>query len=103
MTNELVTKNVVLRNEIELGIVIPTIKSRVSKISRDKGNCIQIIVVHDMVVQPIKIFVECVGVIMDILVPLMVIDWRGFLIMSARSRTRRVTHLTFGTTRVALG
>jgi hypothetical protein len=40
---------------------------------------------------------------MDILVPLMVIDRRGVSIMSARSRTRRVTHLTFGNARVALG
>ena len=93
MTNELVTENVVLQNElrvltgneIELGIAIPTIESRVSKISRDKGNCVRIIVVHDIVVQPIKMFVECVGVIMDILVPLMVIDQRDVLIMSARS------------------
>ena len=28
-------------NEIELGMVIPTIKSRPSKISRDKGNGIR--------------------------------------------------------------
>ena len=83
--------------------MIPTIKSRVSKISCDKGNCIRIIVVHDIVVQPIKIFVECLGFILDILVPLLVIDRRGVSIMSARSRTRRVTHLTFGNARVALG
>ena len=75
--------------------MIPTIKSWVSKISRDKGNCIRIIVVHDIVVQPIKIFVECVGVIMDILVPQMVIDRRGVSIMSASFANRRVTHLRF--------
>ena len=79
------------------------IESRVSKISCDKGNCVRIIVVHDIVVQSIKIFVECVGVITDILVPLMVIDQRDVSIMSARSRTRRVTHLTLGNARIALG
>ena len=31
-------KRVLVRNEIELGIVIPTIGSRTSKVSRDKGN-----------------------------------------------------------------
>ena len=79
------------------------IESRVSKISCDKGNCVRIIVVHDIVVQSIKIFVECVGVITDILLPLMVIDQRDVSIMSARSRTRRVTHLTFNNARIALG
>ena len=37
---------------------------------------------------------------MGIQVPLMVIDRRGVSIMSARSRTRRVTHLTFVDARV---
>jgi len=53
--------------------------------------------------KPIKIFVEFVGVIMGIQVPLMVIDRRSVSIMSARSRTRRVTHLKFGNARVVLG
>jgi hypothetical protein len=53
--------------------------------------------------KPIKIFVEFVGVIMGIQVPLMVIDRRSVSIMSARSRTRRVTHLRFDDARVALG
>src|SRR5664279_124738 len=85
-------------------MVIPTIVSRVSKISRDKGNKIRI------VFNPrhsgstlIKIFVECVGAIMGIQVPLMVIDQRGVSIMSACSRTRRVTHLTFVDARVVMG
>ena len=79
------------------------IESRVSKISCDKGNCVRIIVVHDIVVQPIKIFVQCVGIIMDILVPLMVIDQRDVSIMSTCSRTRRVTPLTFRNARISLG
>ena len=49
MANELVIGNVVLRNkqtvlvgdEIQLGIVIPTMKSRSREMSRDKGNRIQ--------------------------------------------------------------
>jgi len=45
--------------------------------------------------KPIKIFVEFVGVIMGIQVPLMVIDRRGVSIMSALFANRRVTHLRF--------
>ena len=48
----------------------------------------------------IKIFVECVGVIKDIQVPLMIIDRIGVSIMSTYSRTRRVTHLRFVDARV---
>lgn len=40
---------------------------------------------------------------MGIQVPLMVIDRRVVSIMSACSQTCRVTHLTFGNARVALG
>ena len=53
-------------------------------------------------VQLIKIFVECVGVIMDIQVLLMVIDRRGVSIMSAYFRTRRVAHLTLVDARVEI-
>ena len=45
---------------------ILTIKSRVSKISQDKRNRYGIVLILDIMVQPIKIIVECVGVIMDI-------------------------------------
>ena len=45
---------------------ILTIKSRVSKISQDKRNRYGIVSILDIVVQPIMIFVECVGIIMDI-------------------------------------
>ena len=53
-------------NEIELGMVIPTIKSRASKISRDKGMEYGIVRILGIVVQPIMIFAEYVGVIMGI-------------------------------------
>jgi hypothetical protein len=53
-------------------------------------------------VQPIMIFIEYVGIIMDFRVLLLVIDWRGISIMSAHSRTRRVTHLTLIDARVEM-
>ena len=46
--------------------------------------------ISGIVVQSIRNFVEYVGVNMGIPVPLLLID----MIMSACSRTRRVTHLT---------
>jgi hypothetical protein len=51
-------------------------------------------------VQPIKIFIECVGIIMDIQVLLLIIHRRGALIMSANSRTRMV--ITLDVTRVEM-
>ena len=42
-----------------------------------------------------KIIVEYVGAIMDLQVPLLVIDQRGVSIMSASFANRRVTHLRF--------
>ena len=64
-------------NEIELGVKIPTIESRTSNISTDKGNYV---CCHK--VWPIKIFVEYVGANMGIQVPLLVIDRRGVSVMS---------------------
>ena len=46
--------------------MIPTIKSQASKISRDKGMEYGIVRILDILVQPIMIFVEYVGVIMGI-------------------------------------
>ena len=69
-------------NEIELGIVIPTIGSRTSKVSRDKGMGYDVYGSNDHV-----IFMECVGVITDIQISLMIIDQRGISIMSACLRT----------------
>ena len=45
------------------------------------------------VVQTIIIFVERVGVITDLQVPLLIIDRRGVSVMSALFSNRRVTHL----------
>jgi hypothetical protein len=52
-----------------------------------------IVLILDIVVQPIKIDVEYVGVIMYIQISLLIIDCGGVSIMPAYSRTRRVTHL----------
>ena len=38
---------------------------------------------------------ECAGVITDLQIPLMIIDWRGVSIMSALFTNRRVTHLRY--------
>ena len=65
------------RNEIELGIEIPTIESRASNIPMTKR-----ITYVDIAVRPIKIFVEYVGANMSIQVPLLVIDRRGVSVMS---------------------
>ena len=64
-------------NEIELGIVIPTIESRASNIPMDKGNYV---CCHK--VRPIKIFVVYVGTNMGIQVPLLFIDRRSVSVMS---------------------
>ena len=64
-------------NEIELGMMIPTIESRASNIPMTKGITYVIIAV-----QPIKIFVQYVGTNMSIQVPLLVIDRRRVSVMS---------------------
>ena len=56
---------------------IPTIESRASNIPMTKG-----ITYVDIVVRPIKIFVEYVGTNMSMQVPLLVINRRGVSIMS---------------------
>ena len=64
-------------NEIELGMMIPTIESRASNIPMTKGITYVVITVL-----PIKIFVEYVGANMRIQVPLLVIDRRDVSVMS---------------------
>ena len=64
-------------SEIELGMDIPTIESRASNISMDKGNYV---CCHCGSTD--KIFVEYVGTNMGIHVPLLVIDRRGISVMS---------------------
>ena len=84
MTKELVTRWCITErvkrladNKIELGMEIPTIKSRASNIQTDKGNY----VCCDKV-GPIKILVEYVGTNIGIKVPLLVIDRRRVSVMS---------------------
>ena len=84
VTNELVTKFCITErvkrlagNEIELGMMISTIKSRASNIPMTKGITYVVITVR-----PIKIFVEYVGANMSIQVPLLFIDRRGVSVMS---------------------
>ena len=62
---------------------IPTIKPRISRISCDKGNWFRMLIGsidHEVIV-------EYVGAVMDLQIPLMVIDGRSVFIMSAYSRT----------------
>ena len=62
---------------------ILTIKPRISRISRDKGNWFRMLngsINHEVTV-------EYVGAVMDLQIPLTVIDRRGVFIMSAYSRT----------------
>ena len=64
-------------NDIELGMMIPTIESRASNIPMTKGITYVVIAVR-----PIKIFVEYVGTNMGIQVPLLVIDRGSVSVMS---------------------
>ena len=64
-------------NEIDLGMKIPTIESRVSNIPMDKGNYV---CCHK--VRPIKILVDNVGTNMGTQVSLLVIGQRGVSVMS---------------------
>ena len=64
-------------NEIEQGMMIPTIESRASNIPMTKGITYVVITVR-----PIMIFIEYVGANMSIQGPLLVIDRRGVSVMS---------------------
>jgi hypothetical protein len=70
---------VLAMNEIELGMLIPMIKSRASKIPRDEGNTYTRLIESwhrgssDMIIN------ECVGVNMDFEIPLLIIDRRSCL------------------------
>ena len=73
------TSKVLAVNEIELGMTVPTIKSRASKISRDEGNIYMGLIESwhrgssDMIID------ECVGVNMGAQTPLLIIDRRSCL------------------------
>src|SRR3954471_16486248 len=69
-------KRIHVDNEIKLGMEIPMIESRTCNISRDKG-----VELHAYKVHTIKeVIGECVGVSMDLQVPLLIIDRRRVLI-----------------------
>ena len=68
---------ILVGNEIELGMKIPTIESRASNKPMTKGITYGVITVR-----PIKIFIEYVGANMSIQVPLLVIDRRCVSVMS---------------------
>ena len=70
-------------NKIERGIGMPTIESRASNISIDKGNCIRGWLNPRHRGSSDEIIVEHVGAIMGIQIPLLVIDRRVVSVMSA--------------------
>ena len=82
-------KRVLIGNEVELGIEIPTIKPRISRISRDKGIEFHAYKVHTIT----KVIVEYVGVSTDLQVPLLIIDRREVSIMYTLFANHRVTNL----------
>jgi hypothetical protein len=73
------TSKVLAVNEIKLGMAIPTIESRASKISRDKGNTYMGLIESwhrgssDMIID------EYVGVNMGFQIPILIIDRRSCL------------------------
>ena len=79
MISDYGTSKVLAVNEIELGMAIPTIKSRASKISCDEGNTYTGLIESwhrgssDMIID------EYVGVNMGFQIPLLIIDRRSCL------------------------
>jgi hypothetical protein len=61
-------------NETELGMLIPTIESQASKISRDEENTYTGLIESWHRGSSDMIIVECVGVNMDFHIPLLIID-----------------------------
>ena len=90
VTKELVTGSCIMErvkrlagNEIERGIGIPTIKSQASNVPINKGNCIRDSLNPRHRGSSDEIIVEHVGTNMGIQIPLLVIDRRVVLAMSA--------------------
>jgi hypothetical protein len=65
---------VLAMNKIELGMPIPMIESRASKILRDEGNTNTGLIESRHRGSSDMIIVECVGVNMDFQIPLLIID-----------------------------
>jgi hypothetical protein len=74
MISDYRTSKVLAVNKIELGMPIPTIESRASKISRDEGNINTESIESWHCDSSDMIIVECVGVNMDFQIPLLIID-----------------------------
>jgi hypothetical protein len=68
------TSKVLAENEIELGIPIPMIESRASKISWDERNTNARLIESWHRGSSDMIIVECMGVNMDFQIPLLIID-----------------------------
>ena len=81
------SKVVLVSNEIELGMIIPLIRSRTSPVSMRRREWNTTCMVQSIY------FRKRTGVIMDIQVPLMIIDRRVVSVMSGVFTNRRVTHL----------
>jgi hypothetical protein len=73
------TSKVLAVNETELGMQIPTIESRASKISRDEGNTYMRLIESWHRGSSDKIIDEYVGVNMGFQIPLLIIDRRSCL------------------------
>ena len=79
MISDYGTSKVLAVNEIELGMTVPTIESRASKILRDEGNIYMGLIESwhrgssDMIID------EYVGVNMGFQIPLLIIDRRSCL------------------------
>ena len=79
MISDYGTSKVLAVNEIELGMTVPTIESRASKVSRDEGNTYMGLIESwhrgssDMIID------EYVGVNMGFQTPLLIIDRRSCL------------------------
>jgi hypothetical protein len=70
---------VLAMNEIELGMQIPTIESRASKISRDEGSTFTGLIESGHCGSSDLIIDEYVGVTMGFQIPLLIIDRRSCL------------------------
>ena len=85
------SKRVLVRNEIEQGMVdTDDWISDKYNIARQR-ELVTTLMVHTIT----RFIVEYIGVITDLQIPLLIIDRRGVSIMSVLFANRRVTHLRF--------
>ena len=79
MISDYGTSKVLSVNEIELGMLVPTIESRASKISRDEGNIYMGLIESWHRGSSYMVIDECVGFNMGFQTPLLIIDRRSCL------------------------